>query len=777
MELNQERFAQKYGGEERGWWFGKLAACRKVDSETQKITIDHAIHGFSVCCSAFYEAHGFTGQPVSGRTRNIESSIKRGMVFAPDEKRGPARFAKKSLLIDQWIWRHIKVHGDPKPNASSAIGTVYILLQDIKDRHGLYIKDVTCDGKYETGDVSCASYPHFVKRWRAQIQKGWVDETGNMFTVHERESCHCDGMANCHICEKCFERLNKATSKTERELIRNEKALHLKAVHEAREQYASNVYDGTVHDDVLSCGIDAMEQAKSQVPITASNSKLGIKHKLQLKLTGILLHPAVWIIVTTCPWIKVGANITVTCFMLLLSFGYLDSCSQLLIQWDGASDNINLTCIYFFSWLLLAAQKCGIKLCLVRMSRMFPGHTKFDVDQHWSVLSQYLYGNKRQGNRHRDIYTIDSFEQHCRKAHSDLDKYVLLHHCHDWDTYLNSMRAGGDVDKDLQQTFVVELSTSSAEADAGQVFVRKKHRMGKSVAWSPKTQFYPHVEANAVQALPADDAVPEMADFKSWDLSSKARKILVKQLKAANPTWSQSELSHAAKERLPPQVATWQQKSQSILKDIKKFANNGYSCHIVDTKETDEINDMLNSIPDKPSDLPDNKKIPFCNPFIHWGGNGTADQHTDGNGSSESDVENIHVDEEVPNLLFGLGRQQRTSMLQGPVVEATKTDDTEPANGVVPDAGAPAIADSNPRPAQRRRHMYQVGAKVKTKAYSFGSDFAVGKYGQRARTAMVTGGIIQSQEDNTVTGKPQWKVIWPDGDVFTHPQSELRLET
>ena len=86
MELNQERFAQKYGGEERGWWFGKLAACRKVDSETQKITIDHAIHGFSVCCSVFYEAHGFTGHPVSGRTRSIESSIKRGMVFAPDEK-------------------------------------------------------------------------------------------------------------------------------------------------------------------------------------------------------------------------------------------------------------------------------------------------------------------------------------------------------------------------------------------------------------------------------------------------------------------------------------------------------------------------------------------------------------------------------------------------------------------------------------------------------------------------------------------------------------------
>ena len=41
--------------------------------------------------------------------------------------------------------------------------------------------------------------------------------------------------------------------------------------------YASNVYEGTVHDDVLSCAIDAYDQAKTRIPTIAPNLKNGIK--------------------------------------------------------------------------------------------------------------------------------------------------------------------------------------------------------------------------------------------------------------------------------------------------------------------------------------------------------------------------------------------------------------------------------------------------------------------------------------------------------------------
>ena len=44
-----------------------------------------------------------------------------------------------------------------------------------------------------------------------------------------------------------------------------------------------------------------------------------------------------------------------------------------------ASDNVNLTSIYFLMWLLLGQQRAGGALQTVRISRMIVNHTHFDV--------------------------------------------------------------------------------------------------------------------------------------------------------------------------------------------------------------------------------------------------------------------------------------------------------------------------------------------------------------------------------------------------------------
>ena len=68
-----------------------------------------------------------------------------------------------------------------------------------------------------------------------------------------------------------------------------------------------------------------------------------------------------------------GGNMTCTIMMHLLALGVFDGKETVLIQWDGASDNTCFTNIYFFVWLLLAAQECGAPLKTVQISRFLVG--------------------------------------------------------------------------------------------------------------------------------------------------------------------------------------------------------------------------------------------------------------------------------------------------------------------------------------------------------------------------------------------------------------------
>jgi hypothetical protein len=154
-------------------------------------------------------------------------------------------------------------------------------------------------------------------------------------------------------------------------------------MNKAREQYAQIVYEGISNETCISVAIDAMDQFKLQLPVTATHSAGGIMHKLQLKLTSVTVHgnEKPWSVYITFSWIRTGANITCTIFADMFFKGVFDHKRDVLIQVDGASDNICKTNVYLFVMIPLVAQEQGMALRSVTLSRMVSGHTKSDVDQ------------------------------------------------------------------------------------------------------------------------------------------------------------------------------------------------------------------------------------------------------------------------------------------------------------------------------------------------------------------------------------------------------------
>ena len=69
-------------------------------------------------------------------------------------------------------------------------------------------------------------------------------------------------------------------------------------------------------------------------------------HKIQQKITGVVVHNIGYYLFRTMPWIRSGANLTLTILFSLFSLGLFDSTRTLYIQWDGAKDNVNVTNFY-----------------------------------------------------------------------------------------------------------------------------------------------------------------------------------------------------------------------------------------------------------------------------------------------------------------------------------------------------------------------------------------------------------------------------------------------
>ena len=87
------------------------------------------------------------------------------------------------------------------------------------------------------------------------------------------------------------------------------------------------------------------------------------------------------------------------------------------IQWDGSSDNVNYTNIFFLVWLLVSAERAGWPLRQVYLLRFVVGHTHNRLDSMFAQLSKALYGNHSRGASRRDVLSFSEFKTLCEKVY------------------------------------------------------------------------------------------------------------------------------------------------------------------------------------------------------------------------------------------------------------------------------------------------------------------------------------------------------------------------
>ena len=218
-EVRIERFSMRQK-DEKHWWFNKLLAC-KQENLSGKMSLCFKYHGILICRFAFYEIHGFRGdrKRVSSRSKAFEQMIcTAGYTHVPDDIRSKPQ-AVKSSVASRWIWRHIKVNGLPKPNATGTSGTVVLTQKDVSERYQMYVSDLTCDGTRSLDTVYGLKVDAFRKLWNKEWNLGWTDEYQHHFDLKTWRLADRSGMRVCRICSTCFEQLVKAKSTDERELL------------------------------------------------------------------------------------------------------------------------------------------------------------------------------------------------------------------------------------------------------------------------------------------------------------------------------------------------------------------------------------------------------------------------------------------------------------------------------------------------------------------------------------------------------------------------------
>lgn len=79
---------------------------------------------------------------------------------------------------------------------------------------------------------------------------------------------------------------------------------------------------------------------------------MGLKRRIVQQFIGVLDHSVGYLLYRRLPVVKKGANVNLTILVDMIANGHLKNKKRLLLQWDGASENVNYTSIRFCVWLL-----------------------------------------------------------------------------------------------------------------------------------------------------------------------------------------------------------------------------------------------------------------------------------------------------------------------------------------------------------------------------------------------------------------------------------------
>ena len=275
--------------------------------------------------------------------------------------------------------------------------------------------------------------------------------------------------------------------------------------------------------------------------------------------------------------------------------------------------------------------------------------------------------------------------------------------------------------------------------------------------------------------MPPKSGTIPFAQFKSWDTTAKARKILAKTIGSAN-----------AKEQLPECMADWTENNHKVITQMTKFANNGYPEHVVKPEQTAELLKMIQNFPATVETMPVSQQ--FTCPLLWKLWDGVDNAVVDEPVAAGTDVVETNTadpvvlaPEIIPVLEFGLTTKQIRAQERAAaaMIAANVLGPAISTNVPVPvmSTNVP-VPDNNPSSPKRRRQStrnlevneFQVGRKVKIQAWRFGSKWAKREFGNLYKTKIMLGTIVSS------AGRSKWNVCWEyDGDTTMRPQKELRV--
>ena len=543
LHLREQRFCESYS-EERNWLWEELLDFRVLDEITtptgekrHRYRLEYKHKGRRLCPTGWFRLAGFkcgvVRKQIPRRGLTYEAQIKRGIEVPAWSKevaeQSPAvrsgRFAgTKRDVCEAWIYDYLQLMccSVPALEGATTSGRMYYT----KDRPGFEWMQYRDDIPEE--DRLCRS--QFNKIWRKQWKLGWTCLESHAHYTLEYRTCRARGFKKCEICENLDEELRVAIrqgkSREVRMLIREKKQKHLRHIKSCRAVYARHKFHGITKAEVTSSAMDAAAQNQHRCPITASdNPRLVGMEKLQMKITGVLVHGAAtntegYYAVVTPPWLKTGANMSCTIMMALVAWGVLKGQRRWCLQVDGASDNIAYTVMYFCAWLLLASQRGlfgdALQLESIVLSRLPVGHTHIDIDQIFSVLARHLWGRRRDQLRALDIHSVEAFLAEITKAHKNLKKCVPLESCYDFDAHFTGVKSRTR-DTGIKAWRVFEFRTDRSKP--GIVLLRTKQEMdsGAWVDWRAGTetpgQFWP----NGTGAQMPGASCPPVAALKQWE--------------------------------------------------------------------------------------------------------------------------------------------------------------------------------------------------------------------------------------------------------------------
>ena len=320
--------------------------------------------------------------------------------------------------VDAFIETWIDDHGEPHPRRDELmldkceVKAIYEEYSQVSGRvasteggmrgvDSMHQESSKCKGGCK-GKCRCkGGLSLFYKRFRFRVFKGHLYNkafTRVRFTKYKAVS------SKCFSCSRLKTKLNKlfgrgkGNTAEQRRIVKEEMALHRRFF--VNERILQNKRVCEAMDDperVGSIVMDGMDGTKTLLPSypAVQGELMGLyKNFLKVKLTGVLIHGFNLNMFPTMPWIGTGANLCATTMIHTLVKWQHDQRAQeldlprtLKVLVDGGPENVNITMMALFAWLVTQRVFSDIYV-----SRLIVGHTHNDLDQRWSVVAQRLHG-------------------------------------------------------------------------------------------------------------------------------------------------------------------------------------------------------------------------------------------------------------------------------------------------------------------------------------------------------------------------------------------------